>query len=48
MGDLLNEADFAQYYITWNAAPQQIIQTKKYTILLSKDKNGQTSIVVAK
>ena len=48
MGDLLNEADFAQYYITWNAAPRQIIQTKKYTILLSRDKNGQMSIMVAK
>lgn len=48
MGDLLNEADFAQYYITWNAAPQQIIQTKKYTILLARNNKGQMSIMVAK
>ena len=41
MGPLLNEADFAQYYITRQAVPKQFIRTSKYTILLTKDKDGK-------
>lgn len=48
MGALLNEADFAQYFITRRSLPDQFIRTTKYTILLTSDKDGQMSILVAK
>lgn len=48
MGPLLNEADFAQYYITRQMLPRQYIRTTKYTILLTTEKDGKMSIIVAR
>lgn len=48
MSDILNEADFAQYYIYAKSMPDQYIKTRKYLIGLLRDVNGKMAIVVVK
>lgn len=48
MSDILNEADFAQYYIYEKSMPDQYIKTRKYLIGLLHDNNGKMAIVVVK
>lgn len=48
MGDLLNEADFAQYYIYEKSLPEQYIKTQKYLIALLHDEKGKMTIMVVK
>lgn len=48
MGNLLNEVDFAQYYIYRKSIPDQYIKTLKYLIGLMTNKDGEMAIFVVK